>query len=122
MTEQDLINLLEASFPDAEISVSLDGSHVDITVVAAEFEGLRPVARQQRVYAPLATLIADAIRRANMYDQGCCHSSVLGTVRAHRYDQALLSFLGFCPPPISLPPPSLPSPANSKSPSPKLAR
>ena len=40
MTEQDLINLLEASFPDAEISVSLDGSHVDITVVAAEFEGL----------------------------------------------------------------------------------
>lgn len=64
MTEQDLINLLEASFPDAEISVSLDGSHVDITVVAAEFEGLRPVARQQRVYAPLATLIADGTLHA----------------------------------------------------------
>ena len=64
MTEQDLINLLEASFPDAEISVSLDGSHVDITVVAAEFEGVRPVARQQRVYAPLATLIADGTLHA----------------------------------------------------------
>ena len=64
MTEQDLINLLEASFPDAKISVSLDGSHVDITVVAAEFEGLRPVARQQRVYAPLATLIADGTLHA----------------------------------------------------------
>ena len=64
MTEQDLINLLEASFPDDEISVSLDGSHVDITVVAAEFEGLRPVARQQRVYAPLATLIADGTLHA----------------------------------------------------------
>ena len=64
MTEQDLINLLQASFPDAEISVSLDGSHVDITVVAAEFEGLRPVARQQRVYAPLATLIADGTLHA----------------------------------------------------------
>ena len=64
MTEQDLINLLEASFPDAEISVSLDGSHVDITVVAAEFEGLRPVARQQRVYAPLTTLIADGTLHA----------------------------------------------------------
>ena len=64
MTEQDLINLLEASFPDAKISVSLDGSHVDITVVAAEFEGLRPVARQQSVYAPLATLIADGTLHA----------------------------------------------------------
>ena len=64
MTEQDLINLLEASFPDAEISVSLDGSHVAITVVASEFEGLRPVARQQRVYAPLATFIADGTLHA----------------------------------------------------------
>ena len=64
MTEQDLINLLRASFPDAEISVSLDGSHVEITVVAAEFEGLRPVARQQRVYAPLAVLIADGTLHA----------------------------------------------------------
>ena len=64
MTEQDLINLLQASFPDSEISVSLDGSHVEITVVAAEFEGLRPVARQQRVYAPLATLIADGTLHA----------------------------------------------------------
>ena len=59
MTEHDLINLLQTSFPDAEISVSLNGSHVEITVVTAEFEGLRPVARQQRVYAPLAALIAD---------------------------------------------------------------
>jgi len=64
VTEQDLINLLQASFPDAEISVSLDGSHVEITVVAAEFEGLRPVARQQRVYAPLAALIANGTLHA----------------------------------------------------------
>ena len=64
MTEQDLINLLRASFPDAQISVSLDGSRVEITVVAAEFESLRPVARQQRVYAPLAALIADGTLHA----------------------------------------------------------
>ena len=64
MTEQDLINLLQSSFPDAAISVSLDGSRVEITVVAAEFEGLRPVARQQRVYAPLAALIADGTLHA----------------------------------------------------------
>ena len=64
MTEQELINLLRASFPGAEISVSLDGSHVEITVVTPEFEGLRPVARQQRVYAPLAPLIADGTLHA----------------------------------------------------------
>ena len=64
MTEQELINLLRASFPDAAISVALDGSHVEITVVTAEFEGLRPVARQQRVYAPLAALIADGTLHA----------------------------------------------------------
>ncbi|MAV68219.1 MAG: BolA family transcriptional regulator [Halieaceae bacterium] len=64
MTEQELINLLLASFPDAEVSVSLDGSHVEITVVTPEFEGLRPVARQQRVYAPLAALIADGTLHA----------------------------------------------------------
>ena len=64
MTEHDLINLLQTSFPDAEISVSLNGSHVEITVVTAEFEGLRPVARQQRVYAPLAALIADGTLHA----------------------------------------------------------
>ena len=64
MTEQDLINLLQASFPGAEISVSLEGSHVEIAVIASEFEGLRPVARQQRVYAPLAALIADGTLHA----------------------------------------------------------
>ena len=64
MTEQELINVLRASFPDAEISVLLDGSHVEITVVTPEFEGLRSVARQQRVYAPLAALIADGTLHA----------------------------------------------------------
>ena len=57
------LDLVIAQWNDT-ISVSLDGSHVDITVVAAEFEGLRPVARQQRVYAPLATLIADGTLHA----------------------------------------------------------
>jgi acid stress-induced BolA-like protein IbaG/YrbA len=37
---------------------------VDITVISAEFEGLRPVARQQRVYAPLSGLIADGTLHA----------------------------------------------------------
>ena len=64
MTEQDLQSLLLAAFPGAEVSVSLNGGHVDIAVVSADFEGLRPVARQQRVYAPLAALIADGTLHA----------------------------------------------------------
>ena len=64
MNEQDLIALLQEAFPDAQIEVSLSGGHVDIAVNSAVFEGLRPVARQQRVYAPLASLIADGTLHA----------------------------------------------------------
>lgn len=64
MTEAQLVDLLQQSFPNAEVSVALNGGHVDIQVVSADFEGLRPVARQQRVYAPLAPLIADGTLHA----------------------------------------------------------
>ena len=64
MTESELTQLLSEAFPGAQVSVSLEGGHVDITVVSAEFEGLRPVARQQRVYAPLSGLIADGTLHA----------------------------------------------------------
>jgi acid stress-induced BolA-like protein IbaG/YrbA len=33
-------------------------------VISADFVGMRPVARQQRVYAPLANLIADGTLHA----------------------------------------------------------
>ena len=64
MNEQDLIALLQQAFPDAQVSVSLNRGHVDISVTSSVFEGLRPVARQQRVYAPLASLIADGTLHA----------------------------------------------------------
>ena len=64
MTEQELTDLLQTAFPEAQITVALDGGHVDITVVSADFEGLRPVARQQRVYQPLSALIADGTLHA----------------------------------------------------------
>ena len=64
MNEQDLIALLREAFPDAQVAVSLNGGHVDIAVTSAVFEGMRPVARQQRVYAPLAALIADGTLHA----------------------------------------------------------
>ena len=64
MTESELAQLLYEAFPGAHVSVAREGGHVDITVVSAEVEGLRPVARQQRVYAPLAGLIADGTLHA----------------------------------------------------------
>ena len=64
MTESELTQLLSEALPGAQVSVRLESGHVDITVVSAEFEGLRPVARQQRVYAPLSGLIADGTLHA----------------------------------------------------------
>ena len=64
MTEQKLSDLILAAFPGAGVSVALKGGHVDITVISADFAGMRPVARQQRVYAPLAALIADGTLHA----------------------------------------------------------
>ena len=52
MTESELTQLLSEAFPGAQVSVALEGGHVDITVVSAEFEGLRPVR------APAARLCA----------------------------------------------------------------
>ena len=57
MNEAMIIDALEAEFQGATIHVELDGSHCHITVISDIFEGLRPVARQQRVYAPLKEFI-----------------------------------------------------------------
>jgi len=64
VTESELTQLLSEAFPGAQVLVALEGGHVDITVISPEFEGLRPIARQQRVYAPLAGLIADGTLHA----------------------------------------------------------
>lgn len=56
MNEAMIEEALAADFPGATIDVQLDGSHCQVTVISDVFEGLRPVARQQRVYAPLGSL------------------------------------------------------------------
>lgn len=57
MNEAMIKKALEGEFPGATIDVQLDGSHCQVTVISDVFEGLRPVARQQRVYAPLGEFI-----------------------------------------------------------------
>lgn len=57
MNEAMIKEALDGAFPGATIDVQLDGSHCQVTVISDVFEGLRPVARQQRVYAPLGEFI-----------------------------------------------------------------
>ncbi len=51
--------LLQGELPDCEIEVQGEGANYDITVTGAIFEGLRPVKKQQLVYAALTEQIAD---------------------------------------------------------------
>ena len=52
-------SLLDAHLKDCDITVEGEGSHYDILVVGEMFAGLRPVAKQQLVYAALNEQIAD---------------------------------------------------------------
>ena len=70
MNEAMIKEALEDEFPDAAIDVQLDGSHCQVTVISNVFEGLRPVARQQRVYAPLGEFIrSGALHAVNINAQ-----------------------------------------------------
>jgi acid stress-induced BolA-like protein IbaG/YrbA len=51
--------LLQTHMNDCEFQVQGEGNHYDITAIGAVFEGLRPVKKQQLVYAALSDHIAD---------------------------------------------------------------
>mgnify|MGYP001570062813 FL=1 len=51
--------LLQSHLKDCEFQVQGEGNHYDITVIGNVFEGLRPVKKQQLVYAALSENIAD---------------------------------------------------------------
>lgn len=53
MTAEELQSLIAAGLPCEHISVEGDGRHWFATIVSAAFEGMRPIARHQRVYATL---------------------------------------------------------------------
>jgi acid stress-induced BolA-like protein IbaG/YrbA len=58
MTEDDVKALLVAAIPDAEIQVQGEGNKYTVTVVTDRFATMRPVAKQQLIYAPLNAHIA----------------------------------------------------------------
>lgn len=67
MNPDDVKELLLAGLPDCDITVESDGSHFNILVVGDLFKGLRPVQRQQKVYAVLQAQIAEgSIHAVNM--------------------------------------------------------
>ena len=67
MQPEEVRKLLQARLPDCEINVEGDGSYFDITAVGDVFAGLRPLKRQQLIYAALNSHIADgSIHAVNM--------------------------------------------------------
>jgi acid stress-induced BolA-like protein IbaG/YrbA len=51
-------DLLENHLPDCQFEVRGEGSHYDIVAIGEVFAGLRPVKKQQLVYAALSDQIA----------------------------------------------------------------
>lgn len=67
MTPEEVEQLLAGFFQDAVITVQGEGRNFNITLVSNVFAGLRPVQRQQKVYAALNDKIAEgAIHAVNM--------------------------------------------------------
>ena len=58
MNSEQLLALLQAAFPQAEVNVTGQAGKFDLRIVDTVFEGMRPVARQQTVYAPINEHIA----------------------------------------------------------------
>ncbi|MCU0762456.1 MAG: BolA family protein [Hydrogenophaga sp.] len=57
MTSDDLQLIISSGLPCDHIEVSGDGRHWAAVIVSPAFEGLRPIARHQRVYATLGARI-----------------------------------------------------------------
>ena len=53
MTAEQLKQLIAAGLPCEHLHLEGDGRHWFATIVSPAFEGLRPIARHQRVYATL---------------------------------------------------------------------
>jgi len=58
MTEIEVKNLIEAGLACESVQIGGDGYHFEAIVVSHAFEGKRPVARQQMVYATVQQYIS----------------------------------------------------------------
>ena len=58
ISNENVTKLIEASFPDASITVDGDGYKYETTVVCESFTGLNTLKRHQAVYAAVNSAIA----------------------------------------------------------------
>ncbi len=58
MTPELLKQIIAAGLPCQHLEVEGDGRHWFAVIVSTEFEGKRPIARHQRVYAALGDRLA----------------------------------------------------------------
>jgi acid stress-induced BolA-like protein IbaG/YrbA len=67
MTSEDLRSIISAGLPCDHIVVSGDGRHWSAVIVSPAFEGMRSIARHQRVYATLGSRIqSDEVHALSM--------------------------------------------------------
>ena len=67
MTADELRSLIAAGLPCEHIALEGDGRHWSAVIVSAEFAGLRPIQRHQRVYATLgARMHTDEVHALSM--------------------------------------------------------
>ncbi|MFM2112189.1 MAG: hypothetical protein RLZZ271_849 [Pseudomonadota bacterium] len=67
MNAQELQRIISEGLPCEHIEVDGDGRHWSAVIVSAEFEGKRPIARHQRVYATLgARMATDEVHALSM--------------------------------------------------------
>ncbi len=64
MTPDEIKSLLLESLENAEVMVEGDGSHFQVTAISNQFEGLRPVQRQQVIYGLLGEHITSGTLHA----------------------------------------------------------
>jgi len=64
MQAKEVQSLLESGLEACQVEVSGEGNHYDVLVIGEIFAGLRPVQKQQLVYAVLNPLIADGSMHA----------------------------------------------------------
>lgn len=53
MTPEEIKTMIVEGLDNAEVIADGDGSHFQVTVISNQFEGLRPVRRQQLIYGLL---------------------------------------------------------------------
>jgi acid stress-induced BolA-like protein IbaG/YrbA len=63
MNEQDLINRIKQSYPDAQISASGEGCSFEVNVTTPVFEGMKSLQRQRSIL----TLFNDEIASGELH-------------------------------------------------------